>query len=97
MKKIRITESQLRGLVKRMIRENIDQALKGKGFSDIEINQIKSNPKALEVAQKFLHLSKDSLKGTLDPHLENAPMGMTTIGESQLRGLVKRMIREEYL
>lgn len=95
MKKVRITESQLRGLVRKMIRENIDQSLKEKGFTDAEIKNITSNQKALEVANKSLHLTKDQLKRTLEPHLKGIPMGTTTIAESQLRGLVKRIIREE--
>jgi len=89
MKKVRITESQLKGLVKKIIKEDIGQSLKEKGFTDAEIQKIISNKKALEVAQK--HINKDSLKATLEPFLLNVPMGFTT----QLEGLVKKMIKEE--
>jgi len=98
MKKVRITESQLRGMVKKMIRENVEFDLKSKGFNDNEIQNIKSKTNNFKDIEKLNFnnpkLDKETINSTLEPFLKNVPMGMTTISESQLRGMVRKMLNE---
>ncbi len=98
MKKVRITESQLRGMVKKMIRENVEFDLKSKGFNDNEIQNIKSKTNNFKDIEKLNFnnpkLDKETINSTLEPFLKNVPMGMTTISESQLRGMVRQMLNE---
>jgi len=102
MKKVRITESELKGIVREMIRENIETKyaeLAKKGFNPQEIQNIKNNFSAVQILNK-MDLNREIInsdKPTIHTMLlqpDKVKMNTTTIGESQLRGLVRRMIKE---
>jgi hypothetical protein len=104
MNKVRITESQLKGLVRRMISEDVETKYTGlakKGFNPQEIQNIKNNFSAVQILNK-MDLNRDIInsdKPTIHAMLlqpDKVKMGTTTIGESQLRGIVKKMIREKW-
>jgi hypothetical protein len=106
MNKVRITESQLRGLVRKMIRENtapekyvyavdnngeidlkkmVGTYQYGKGFTPNQLGikmGFKSNPTSIPNRTR------------MDNSKMQSP-GMRSLNESQLRGLVRKMIREE--
>jgi hypothetical protein len=103
MKKVRITESQLRGMVKKMIRENVETKyaeLAKKGFNPQEIQNIKNNFSAVQILNK-MDLNRDVInsdKQTIHTMLlqpDKVQMGTTTIGESQLRGMIRKMLMEQ--
>jgi len=109
MKKVRITESQLRGLVKKMIKENVETSsiptiikyynqsdnntLKQK-ISNYGNSRLPENPNHKQLYD-FLNKIGDKNKLEIIKKMLERDIQKKSITESQLRGIVKRMIKEE--
>jgi len=100
MKKVRITESQLKGLVRRMIRENVGMDLKvGDAVKFPMDDQQYKITKILSPTQIEFLDGVNNKKYIFNPQnkkYEKIEKG-GEIYESQLRGLVKRIIKEEVI
>ena len=110
MKKVRITESQLRGLVKRMINESVEKEtssiativkyykqstnknLKQK-ISNMGNSRLPENPTNKQLYDFLNQIGDKNKLERIKKELER-DIKSKSITESQLRGLVKRMIKE---
>ena len=112
MNKVRITESQLRGLIKRMIREDVEKKTSSIATIVKYYNQSKNNKLKQKISNygnsrlpenpnnkqlyDFLNKIGDKDKLEMIKKILEKDIESKSVNESQLRGLIKRMIREEY-
>jgi hypothetical protein len=112
MNKIRITESQLRRLVKRMIREDVEKETSSIATIVKYYNQSKNNKLKQKISNygnsrlpenpnnkqlyDFLNKIGDKNKLEMIKKMLEKDIETKSINESQLKGLVKKLIREEY-
>jgi hypothetical protein len=111
MRKVRITESQLRGIVRGMIKENVEKETSSiativKYYNQSNNNKLKQkisnygnsrlpeNPNHKQLYD-FLNKIGDKNKLEMIKKMLEKDIESKSINESQLKGLVKRMIREE--
>jgi hypothetical protein len=113
MKKVRITESQLKGLVRRMVNENVEKSsipaivdfyeksknkktfikkLKEKtsGMGNSELPETPTKEQLYHFLKQINKNKLERIKKVLERDINSK-----SITESQLRGLVRKMIREE--
>jgi hypothetical protein len=112
MRKVRITESQLKGLVRKMVNEGVEKETSSiativKYYNQSTNKQLKQkiansgnsrlpeNPTNKQLYDFLNQIGDKNKLERIKKQLER-DIKSKSISESELRGLVKRMIREEY-